>query len=97
MPSGMRDRRAVSSVGRASGFDPEGRGFESLTPCQIVVVRVACNWRKGARTPEEAGMPLRFLPYVPSLFEKMLLQGRNVRADVHDWLSARLPRGSRLS
>lgn len=55
-----------------------------------------CNWRKADRTPDEAGMPLLFLPYVPSLFERMLLQGRNVRADVHEWLAARLPRGSRL-
>lgn len=56
-----------------------------------------CNWRKADRTPEEAGMPLLFLPYVPSLFERMLLQGRNVRADVHEWLAARLPRNSRLN
>lgn len=56
-----------------------------------------CNWRKADRTPDEAGMPLLFLPYVPSLFERMLLQGRNVRSDVHEWLAARLPRGSRLN
>ncbi len=57
----------------------------------------ACNAMKAARTPEEAGMPLTFLPYVPSHFENILLAGRNVRADVHDWLAARLPKGSRLA
>ena len=55
-----------------------------------------CNGRKADRTPEEAGMPLVYLPYVPSRFEDFLLEGRNVRADVHEWLAARLPKGSRL-
>jgi hypothetical protein len=26
-----------------------------------------------------------------------LLEGRYIRADVHDWLASRLPKGSRLS
>lgn len=56
-----------------------------------------CNGSKANRTPEEAGMPLLFLPYVPSRFEQFLLEGRHIRADVHDWLAARLPKGSRLA
>lgn len=33
-----------------------------------------CNGRKGSRTPEEAGMPLRFAkPYVPTVRELQLL------------------------
>ncbi len=55
-----------------------------------------CNGRKADRTPEEASMPLLYLPYVPSRFEDFLLQGRVIRADVHEWLAARLPKGSRL-
>lgn len=55
-----------------------------------------CNGRKADRTPEEARMPLLYLPYVPSRFEDFLLAGRTIRADVHDWLAARLPKGSRL-
>jgi hypothetical protein len=42
-------------------------------------------------------MPLLYLPYVPSGFEGFLLEGRHIRADVHEWLAARLPKGSRLS
>jgi len=42
-------------------------------------------------------MPLLYLPYVPSLYEDFLLAGRNIRADVNAWLSARLPQGSRLA
>lgn len=56
-----------------------------------------CNLRKGARTPEEARMPLVYLPYRPSRFEDFLLEGRRIRADVHEWLASRLPKGSRLS
>lgn len=54
------------------------------------------NARKANRTPEQAGMPLVYLPYVPTKFEDFLLRGRNVRADVHEWLASRLPKGSRL-
>lgn len=63
----------------------------------LVSACAPCNRRKAARTPEEAGMPLLFLPYVPSRYEAFLLEGRAIRADVHEWLAARLPKGSRLS
>ncbi len=63
----------------------------------LVTACALCNGRKADRTPEQAGMPLVYLPYVPSRFEDFLLAGRHIRADVHDWLAARLPKGSRLS
>lgn len=63
----------------------------------LVTACAACNGRKAARTPDEAGMPLLYLPYVPSRFESFLLEGRRIRADVHEWLAARLPRNSRLN
>jgi hypothetical protein len=62
----------------------------------LVTACAACNARKADRTPDEAGMPLVYLPYVPSRFEAFLLEGRRIRADVHDWLAARLPKHSRL-
>ncbi len=62
----------------------------------LVTACGACNGRKADRTPEQAGMPLVYLPYVPSRFENFLLEGRHIRADVHEWLAARLPKGSRL-
>ncbi|MDP2368847.1 hypothetical protein [Rhodoferax sp.] len=37
------------------------------------------------------------LPYVPNRYEAFLLEGRNVRADVHEWLVARVAKGSRLN
>jgi hypothetical protein len=75
---------------------PESRGGR-WTWMNLVSACGACNGRKADRTPEEAGMPLLYAPYVPSRFESFLLEGRPIRGDVHDWLAARLPKGSRLS
>jgi HNH endonuclease len=75
---------------------PESRGGRWVW-MNLVTACGGCNGRKAARTPEEARMPLLYLPYVPSRFENFLLEGRAIRADVHEWLAARLPKGSRLS
>jgi len=75
---------------------PESRGG-ALDWMNTVAACRSCNMRKANRTPEEAGMPLCFLPYVPSRYEDFLLKGRRIRADVHEWLAAKLPRGSRLA
>lgn len=75
---------------------PQARGG-AWSWMNLVTACGACNGRKADRTPEQAGMPLVYLPYVPSRFEDFLLEGRHIRADVHEWLAARLPRGSRLS
>lgn len=74
---------------------PESRGGP-LTWMNTVASCRACNAGKRNRTPEEAGMPLLFTPYVPSRVEDFILRGRNVRADVHEWLASKLPRNSRL-
>lgn len=74
---------------------PESRGG-AWSWTNMVAACADCNGKKAARTPEEARMPLLFLPYVPSRYEDFLLKGRNIRADVHEWLAARLPKGSRL-
>ena len=63
-------------------------------------VAAACrahNAHKGASLPEEVGMKLLYLPYRPSRWEGFLLSGRNIRADVHEFLASRLPKGSRLA
>jgi len=75
---------------------PASRGGP-LSWMNTVAACRACNARKADRTPEEARMPLLFTPYVPSRFEDFLLKGRRIRADVHEWLAARLPKESRLS
>ena len=75
---------------------PESRGGQ-WTWMNLVSACPLCNRIKADRTPEEARMPLLYLPYVPSRFEAFLLEGRHIRADVHQWLASRLPKGSRLN
>ncbi len=75
---------------------PQSRGGPASW-MNLVAACSLCNGAKAARTPEEARMPLLYLPYVPSRFEAFLLEGRSIRADVHEWLAARLPKGSRLA
>ena len=99
-----RDRHTCAYCGQRFGENvlqcehmvPASRGGR-WTWMNLVSACGACNGRKADRTPEEAGMPLVYLPYVPSRYENFLLEGRVIRADVHDWLAARLPKGSRLN
>lgn len=81
---------------QAEHIVPDSRGGPYAW-MNLVAACGPCNARKANRTPEEAGMPLVYLPYIPNRFEAFLLEGRRIRADVHEWLAARLPRGSRLA
>jgi len=62
----------------------------------VVTACRPCNHRKSNRTPEQAGMPLLYAPYVPSLWEDFILRNRRILADQMEFLMAHLPRGSRL-
>lgn len=56
----------------------------------------ACNLRKDDLSPEEARMPLLFVPYVPNKSEYLILSNRRILADQMDFLIARVPKESRL-
>lgn len=98
-----RDRHTCAYCGDAFGEEvlqcehivPQSRGG-ATSWTNLVAACAGCNGYKADRLPEEAGMRLLYLPYVPSRYESFLLDGRNVRADVHEWLAKRLPRNSRL-
>ncbi len=47
-----------------------------------------CNQRKGQRTPEEAGMPLLAVPFVPNQMEYMVLANRNILANQMEFLKS---------
>ena len=55
-----------------------------------------CNGYKGNRLPEEVGLSLHYLPYVPNLYEDMILRGRRILSDQMEFLLASVPRHSRL-
>lgn len=77
---------------------PESRGGEWSWTNLVTACGGAngCNGRKNDRTPEEAKMPLLYLPYVPSRHEHFILSGRRILADQMEFLLARVPANSRL-
>jgi 5-methylcytosine-specific restriction endonuclease McrA len=98
-----RDRQVCAYCGGVFHADdltrehivPTSRGggdtwMNCITACR------ACNGHKGNRLPEESGMSLMYLPYVPSLHEDMILRGRRILVDQMEFLLASVPRHSRL-
>ena len=55
----------------------------------VVTACGPCNNRKGGRTPEQAGMKLLAVPFVPNQFEYMYLANRHVREDQMEYLKSR--------
>lgn len=55
-----------------------------------------CNNKKGGRTPEEAGMPLLYVPYAPTYNEHLILLNRRILADQMEFLLAGVSPHSRL-
>lgn len=47
-----------------------------------------CNQRKGSRSPEEAGMPLLAVPFVPNQMEILALSNRHILADQMAYLES---------
>lgn len=62
----------------------------------VVTACKRCNNHKAGRTPEEAGMQLLAIPFVPTHAEYIYLQGRRVLADQMEFLRAHFPRTSPL-
>jgi 5-methylcytosine-specific restriction endonuclease McrA len=61
----------------------------------VVSACIACNVRKGNRTPAEAAMPLLAVPYRPSWVEHLILSNRNILADQMEFLRSHLPKHRR--
>ena len=74
---------------------PKSRGGKD-TWMNCVCSCSGCNRVKDDRTPEEAGMPLVMLPYIPNKSEMLLLSNRNVLEDQMEFLKARIPPTSRV-
>jgi hypothetical protein len=74
---------------------PQSRGGRN-TWTNLVSACKPCNLRKGDRTPEQAHMPLLYVPHVPNLHEGFILRNRRILADQMEFLMAGVPRHSRL-
>ena len=62
----------------------------------VVTACKRCNHHKGGRTPEQAGMQLLAIPFIPNHAEYVYLQGRRILADQTDFLRVHFPRSSPL-
>lgn len=62
----------------------------------VVTACRRCNNHKAGYTPEQAGMQLLAVPFVPTHAEYIYLQGRRVLADQMEFLRAHFPRSSPL-
>lgn len=62
----------------------------------VVTACKPCNHAKGARRPEEAGLCLLAVPYVPNRAEYLVLSNRRILADQNDFLRKRFRNEGRL-
>ena len=98
-----RDRHTCAYCGNVFHEDqlrmehiyPHARGGK-LVWSNIVSACEPCNSRKACRTPEEARMPLLYVPYVPDAFEGFILTNRRILADQMEFLMAGVAKHSRL-
>jgi hypothetical protein len=87
-----RDRQICAYCGGMFPFSRNGKDswMNSVTACR------ACNEHKGNHTPEQAGMELIYLPYVPNRAEYLILTNRRILADQMEFLAQHVPAQSRL-
>ncbi len=76
--------------------EPLSRGGQDIWE-NVVSACLACNLKKGGRSPQQAGMPLLAIPYKPSWVEHLILSNRNILADQMEFLVHHLPRNRRPS
>lgn len=62
----------------------------------VVTACKRCNNHKAGRTPDEAGMVLLAVPFVPNYAEYVFLKGRRILADQMEFLACHFPRSSPL-
>jgi 5-methylcytosine-specific restriction endonuclease McrA len=98
-----RDHHMCAYCGET--FAPKNLGCDHVIPksrkgayswANLVTACKSCNSRKADRTPEEARMPLLYLPYKPSRFEALILENRKILADQMEFLLQRVPNSSRF-
>ena len=75
---------------------PKSRGGRDVWENVVTACKPCNHLGKRNRTPEEANMPLVYLPYAPCRYEHFILSGRDILTDQMDYLLAKVSRGSRL-
>lgn len=62
----------------------------------VVTACAGCNQYKADRTPEQAEMPLIYVPYTPTHNENLILKNRNILIDQMSYLMKGVSKHSRL-
>ncbi|MDH3635941.1 MAG: HNH endonuclease [Gammaproteobacteria bacterium] len=70
-------------------------GTDSWT--NVVTACKRCNHRKADHTPEEAGMQLLAVPFVPNRYEFFYLANKNILTDQMDFLKTQFSKNGRWS
>jgi 5-methylcytosine-specific restriction endonuclease McrA len=65
---------------------PRSRGGKD-TWTNVATACRRCNHKKGAKTPEEAEMPLLAVPFKPNIYERFYLMNRRILSDQMAFLS----------
>jgi hypothetical protein len=74
---------------------PSSRGGPN-TWMNCVTACSRCNKKKDDHTPEEVGMQLLYVPYIPNRAEHLILQNRKILTDQMEFLKKLLPPHSRV-
>ena len=90
------DKLHSKQLTRDHVFPTSRGGLDEWT--NVVSACYRCNSHKANKTPEEAGMPLLYVPYAPNWFEDFILRqgGRKILADQMEFLASKLPAHSRV-
>jgi 5-methylcytosine-specific restriction endonuclease McrA len=70
-------------------------GTDSWT--NVVTACKRCNHRKANHTPEEAGMQLLAIPFVPNRYEFFYLANKNILSDQMDFLKTQFSQNGKWS
>ena len=98
-----RDKHVCAYCGHVFSYDdlsrdhiqPTSKGGKDVWT-NIVSACLRCNHHKADRTPEQAGMQLLYVPYVPCRAEAILLQNRKILTDQMNFLLTFIPEDSRV-
>jgi hypothetical protein len=74
---------------------PTSKGGKDIWE-NVVTACCGCNQYKSDRTPEQADMPLLYVPYTPTFNEHLILKNRNILADQMDFLLTGVSKHSRI-
>ncbi len=74
---------------------PISRGGQDIWS-NVVTACKRCNNHKADRSPEQAGLELIAIPFIPTHAEYIFLQSKQILADQMDFLLAHFPRNSPL-